>query len=258
MDVACEEQKEKEIRFNLCISPNVSSSSPYDSFLALLFNLLHFIGEWVLKLTAAVSINTQGLLFSKQPHVTHLIFALLTTQATPLLMTDFRLCVCYFKFTKLYLQSLSLNVNGALTLEPSCLTLEEVFQWSQSFDKLMSTKHGPVFYGAYLKTEHSDENIKFWTACETYKKISSRKGRLSKARKLYKMYIQPKSPKEINIDSPTRKAIDQNIQEPTEACFDEAQKIVYLQMERDSYPRFLKSEIYQKLFQGLQAASFCE
>uniref|UniRef100_A0A6I8NWR5 Regulator of G protein signaling 13 n=1 Tax=Ornithorhynchus anatinus TaxID=9258 RepID=A0A6I8NWR5_ORNAN len=138
------------------------------------------------------------------------------------------------------------------------LTLDEVFQWSRSFNELMSTKYGPVFYGAYLKTEHGDENFQFWMACETYKKISSRKRRLSKARKLYKIYIRPKSPREINIDSPTRKAIDQNIHEPTEACFDEAQKIVCLHMERDSYPRFLKSEIYQKLFRSLQADGFRE
>lgn len=56
---------------------------------------------------------------------------------------------------------------------------------------------GPVVYSAYLKMEHSDENIKFWTACETYKKIASRRSRISKAKKLYKIYIQPQSPREV-------------------------------------------------------------
>ncbi|XP_007950350.2 regulator of G-protein signaling 13 [Orycteropus afer afer] len=130
---------------------------------------------------------------------------------------------------------------------PSNFTLEEVLQWAQSFEKLMATKYGPVVYAAYLKMEHSDENITFWMACETYKKIASQRSRISMAKKLYKIYIQPQSPREINIDSATRETIIKNMQEPTQTCFEEAQKIVYMHMERDSYPRFLKSELYQKL-----------
>ncbi|ELK08905.1 Regulator of G-protein signaling 13 [Pteropus alecto] len=115
--------------------------------------------------------------------------------------------------------------------------------------------NGPVVYSAYLKMEHSDENIKFWMACESYKKIASRRSRISKAKKLYKIYIQPQSPREINIDSSTRENICRNIQEPTQTCFEEAQRIVYMHMERDSYPRFLKSEMYQKLLKTIQSSS---
>ncbi|XP_007114588.2 regulator of G-protein signaling 13 [Physeter macrocephalus] len=135
---------------------------------------------------------------------------------------------------------------------PSNLTLEEALQWAQSFEKLMATKYGPVVYAAYLKTEHSDENIKFWMACETYKKVASQRSRTSRAKKLYRTYIQPQSPREINIDSSTRETIIKNIQEPTQTCFEEAQKIVHMNMERDSYPRFLKSEMYQKLLKTIQ------
>ncbi|XP_075792857.1 regulator of G-protein signaling 13 isoform X1 [Pelodiscus sinensis] len=137
----------------------------------------------------------------------------------------------------------------------SKMSLEEVLQWSQSFEKLMTTKYGPVMYKTYLKTEYSDENIEFWLACETYKKIASRRKRISVARKIFKNYIQPLAPKEINIDSPAREAIIRNIQEPTQSCFDEAQRIVYMHMERDSYPRFLGSEIYQKLKHRFQSHS---
>ncbi|XP_023423007.1 regulator of G-protein signaling 13 [Cavia porcellus] len=136
---------------------------------------------------------------------------------------------------------------------PSNLTLEEVLQWAQSFENLMTTKYGPVVYAAYLKMEHSDENIKFWMACETYRKTASRWSRISRAKKLYKIYIQPQSPREINIDSSTRETIIKNIQEPTQTCFEEAQKIVYMHMEMDSYPRFLKSEMYQKLLKTIQS-----
>uniref|UniRef100_A0A667IHH7 Regulator of G protein signaling 13 n=1 Tax=Lynx canadensis TaxID=61383 RepID=A0A667IHH7_LYNCA len=123
---------------------------------------------------------------------------------------------------------------------------------SLSFLREKHTLYGPVVYAAYLKMEHSDENIKFWMACETYKKIASRWSRISRAKKLYKIYIRPQSPREINIDSSTRETIIRNIQEPTQTCFEEAQKIVYMHMERDSYPRFLKSEMYQNLLKTIQ------
>ncbi|XP_010152741.1 PREDICTED: regulator of G-protein signaling 13 [Eurypyga helias] len=129
----------------------------------------------------------------------------------------------------------------------SKVSLEEVLQWSQSFEKLITSKYGPMIYKTYLKTEHSAENMEFWIACEAYKKITSQRKRISVARKLVTRYIQPQAPSEINIDSPARKAIIRNIQEPTESCFDEAQRIVYMHMERDSYPRFLESKFYQNL-----------
>ncbi|KAE8611263.1 hypothetical protein XENTR_v10012392 [Xenopus tropicalis] len=116
---------------------------------------------------------------------------------------------------------------------------------------MMSTQYGPAVYAAYLKTEFSDENIEFWFACERYKNITSRWRRTLKAKKLYKTYIKPNSPREINIDSPTREALEKEIQQPTPKSFDEAQIIVLRHMERDSYPRFLASNVYQNIVSNL-------
>ncbi|CDQ56265.1 unnamed protein product [Oncorhynchus mykiss] len=51
----------------------------------------------------------------------------------------------------------------------------------------------------------------------------------------------------INIDHKTRDLIGQNVKTPSTVCFDEAQRIVYSLMEKDSYPRFLRSNIYRTL-----------
>uniref|UniRef100_A0A8C3NZR5 Regulator of G protein signaling 13 n=1 Tax=Cyanoderma ruficeps TaxID=181631 RepID=A0A8C3NZR5_9PASS len=106
----------------------------------------------------------------------------------------------------------------------------------------------PMIYKTYLKTEHSDENTEFWLAYKAYKKITSQRKRISMTRKLFTSDIQP----QINIDSPARKAIIRNIQELTQSCFDEVQRIIYRYMERDSYPPFLESQVYQKLKHSLQ------
>ncbi|XP_063262857.1 regulator of G-protein signaling 13-like [Prinia subflava] len=93
-----------------------------------------------------------------------------------------------------------------------------------------------MIYKTYLKIEHIDENIEFWLACEAYKKVTSQRKRISMARKLFTSYIQPQAPNEINIDSPARKAIMRNIQEPTQSCFDEAQRIIY-RLDMHSLPK---------------------
>ncbi|XP_053549691.1 regulator of G-protein signaling 13 [Bombina bombina] len=116
----------------------------------------------------------------------------------------------------------------------------------------MSSKYGPAVYTAYLKTEFSNENIEFWFACENYKNIKSRWKRIVAAKKLYKTYIKSNSPREINIDSPTREALKKEIHRPTPNSFDEAQLIVLRHMERDSYPRFLTSSLYQNIQSKLQ------
>ncbi|NWT75022.1 RGS13 protein, partial [Prunella himalayana] len=122
--------------------------------------------------------------------------------------------------------------------------LEEMLQWSQSFENLVTSKYGPIICKIYLKTEHSDENMEFWLACEACKKVKGFPWPGS--------YIQSQAPSEININNPARKATTRNIQEPTRSWFDETQRIIHRHMERDSYPRFLESQFYQKLKQSLQ------
>lgn len=58
---------------------------------------------------------------------------------------------------------------------------------------------------------------------------------------------------QINIDYHTREQIKRNVKTPSVHCFDEAQKIVYGLMERDSYPRFLRSDVYRALLDSLAA-----
>ncbi|XP_070830115.1 regulator of G-protein signaling 21-like [Chaetodon trifascialis] len=127
------------------------------------------------------------------------------------------------------------------------LCFEEMSQWSHSLERLLSSKYGMKIFQAFLKSEFSDENIEFWLVCEDYKKIKSSFRMSSKAKKIFKRYIQAEAAREINIDHKTRDLIRRNIKAPTTVCFDDAQRIVYGLMERDSYPRFLRSDIYQAL-----------
>lgn len=52
---------------------------------------------------------------------------------------------------------------------------------------------------------------------------------------------------QINIDYHTKTAIQNNMAKPTKSCFEAAQMKVYSLMKKDSYPRFLQSDIYLRL-----------
>lgn len=52
---------------------------------------------------------------------------------------------------------------------------------------------------------------------------------------------------QVNLDSSTREHTKENLQNITRNCFDLAQRRIYGLMEKDSYPRFLRSELYLDL-----------
>ncbi|KAA0712979.1 Regulator of G-protein signaling 8 [Triplophysa tibetana] len=127
------------------------------------------------------------------------------------------------------------------------LSNDEVTRWAESFDALLSNKYGMTAFRTFLKTEFSDENIEFWLACEEYKKIKSPGKMMSKANKIYKEFIDVHAPREVNIDHRTREETKRKLLEPTPNSLNEVQAKVYSLMEKDSFPRFIRSKIYQDL-----------
>ncbi|KAM7379003.1 hypothetical protein PAMP_004583 [Pampus punctatissimus] len=124
---------------------------------------------------------------------------------------------------------------------------EAALRWSDSFEELLKHADGVNIFSQFLRTEFSEENIEFWLACEEYKTIDSEAKLLSKAKYIYTVFIASDAPKEVNIDYNTKMEIQKNIAQPTKSCFEAAQMKVYSLMKKDSYPRFLHSDIYLRL-----------
>jgi hypothetical protein len=55
------------------------------------------------------------------------------------------------------------------------------------------------------------------------------------------------SPREVNLDIDIRGHTAEKMLNPTHDTFDRAQKRIQSLMEKDSYPRFLESELYKNL-----------
>uniref|UniRef100_A0A8V0YF43 Regulator of G-protein signaling 16 n=1 Tax=Gallus gallus TaxID=9031 RepID=A0A8V0YF43_CHICK len=123
----------------------------------------------------------------------------------------------------------------------------EVLEWRESFDQLLKSKNGVTAFHTFLKTEFSEENLDFWLACEDFKKTRSKTKLASKANRIFEEFVQSEAPREVNIDHETREITRKNLTGATSACFNEAQAKTRTLMEKDSYPRFLKSASYQDM-----------
>ncbi|XP_051868750.1 regulator of G-protein signaling 4-like [Pristis pectinata] len=135
------------------------------------------------------------------------------------------------------------------------LSWDEVKEWSESLQRLITHKNGLVVFAEFLQSEFSEENIKFWLECEAYRRNKSTAKLALKAKKIFDEYVAVDAPREVNLESQIREKTKKNILEPTSSCFDEAQSKIYTLMEKDSYPRFLKSKIYLDLLSQTQARS---
>ncbi|KAH9360078.1 hypothetical protein HPB48_006675 [Haemaphysalis longicornis] len=106
---------------------------------------------------------------------------------------------------------------------------------------------GLALFHVFLSREYSEENIEFWLACEELK--TCRHNKLSiKAQRIFDEFIAPDSPKEVNLDAPTRAEVSASIaKRPDRDCLALAQRRVQGLLERDAYLRFLQCELYLEL-----------
>ncbi|XP_053740077.1 regulator of G-protein signaling 18 isoform X2 [Synchiropus splendidus] len=141
----------------------------------------------------------------------------------------------------------NVSPNKKTNTASSNVSPEEALRWRDSFEDLLKHSEGVETFSQFLKTEFSEENLEFWLACEEYKTYDSQTKLLSMAKYIYTLFIASDAPKEVNIDYNTKMSIQKNLEQPTKSCFEAAQMKVYSLMKKDSYPRFLLSDIYLHL-----------
>ncbi|XP_077414101.1 regulator of G-protein signaling 5-like [Vanacampus margaritifer] len=118
--------------------------------------------------------------------------------------------------------------------------VDERLKWKDSFEKLLSSQNGLCLFRAFLASEFSEENIAFYLVCEDFRTTKPSKMSV-KAKQIFDEFISTDAPREVNLDHVTKAITKENIEHPTLSCFDLAQAKIYTLMEKDCYPRFLKS-----------------
>jgi len=140
-------------------------------------------------------------------------------------------------------------------IESTRPSIEQVHKWSSSFEDVVADDTAMLLFDMFLQQEHSDENLKFWIEVNKLKTMESENDKKSHMSKIYNDYLKPMSSKEINIAGQTRRKIEEDLfnNEAKDDVFDMAQNQVFLLMHRQSYPRFLASDLFHAVVQSTYA-----
>ncbi|KAK2864679.1 hypothetical protein Q7C36_003833 [Tachysurus vachellii] len=129
------------------------------------------------------------------------------------------------------------------------LSRAELEKWAESLDVVINSRVALSVFGAFLRSQFSEENLQFYMACEQYRHSSNTFSLGRRAKEITATYIQAGAPREVNLDSKTRDLTLQLLKAPSRSSLCHAQKRIRALLEFDCYPRFLQSSIYLTLLQ---------
>ncbi|RVE47974.1 hypothetical protein evm_007382 [Chilo suppressalis] len=136
------------------------------------------------------------------------------------------------------------QINSPLVEVPS---EKRVQRWALSIDELVSDPTGLQEFTSFLRKEYSHENIRFWLAVMDLRR-SSTKHIPKKLEDIYEEFLKPGAPCEINIDGATAERVMEGLKSGSRYALDHAADHVYgLLLKKDCYPRFVRSDHFQRL-----------
>jgi len=126
-------------------------------------------------------------------------------------------------------------------------TERRVRRWALSLTELLSDPLGLQEFTSYLSKEFSHENIRFWLAVNQHR-YGAAEGVVERVESIYEEFLKPGAPCEVNIDSRTMEETQVQRQRPSRYTYDIACEHVFtLLLKKDCYPRFLRSDDYNRL-----------
>ncbi|XP_063983628.1 uncharacterized protein LOC135165834 isoform X2 [Diachasmimorpha longicaudata] len=126
-------------------------------------------------------------------------------------------------------------------------TEKRVKRWGLSMEELMFDPTGLLEFTNYLRKEYSHENIRFWLAVKDLRHCNQAHIG-DKVNEIFREFLAPGAPCEINIDGKTMEKVHQEMKNPSRFTFDAAAEHVYtLLLKKDCYPRFIRSDHYRNL-----------
>ncbi|KAL4714550.1 hypothetical protein ACJJTC_006596 [Scirpophaga incertulas] len=136
------------------------------------------------------------------------------------------------------------QINSPLVEVPS---EKRVQRWALSIEELVSDPTGLQEFTSFLRKEYSHENIRFWLAVMDLRR-SGTKQIPKKLEEIYEEFLKPGAPCEINIDGATAERVNEGLKSGSRYALDHAADHVYrLLLKKDCYPRFVRSDHFQRL-----------
>ncbi|XP_048350509.1 axin-1 isoform X1 [Sphaerodactylus townsendi] len=124
-------------------------------------------------------------------------------------------------------------------------------RWAESLHSLLDDQDGINLFRTFLKQEGCADLLDFWFACSGFRKLepldSNEEKRLKLAKAIYKKYILDNNGIVSRQIKPATKSFIKDCvmkQFIDSAMFDQAQTDIQAMIEENTYPLFLKSDIY--------------
>lgn len=124
-------------------------------------------------------------------------------------------------------------------------------RWAESLHSLLDDQDGISLFRTFLQQEGCADLLDFWFACSGFRKLepcgSNEEKRLKLARAIYRKYILDSNGIVSRQTKPATKSFIKDCvvkQQIDPAMFDQAQTEIQSTMEENTYPSFLKSDIY--------------
>ncbi|XP_061606351.1 axin-1 isoform X1 [Phyllopteryx taeniolatus] len=124
-------------------------------------------------------------------------------------------------------------------------------RWAESLHSLLDDQDGIHLFRTFLKQEVCADLLDFWFACSGFRKLEAGEGndekRLKLAKAIYKKYILDNNGIVSRQIKPATKSFIKDCVMKLHidpAMFDQAQTEIQTTMEENTYPLFLKSDIY--------------
>jgi hypothetical protein len=140
------------------------------------------------------------------------------------------------------------SLRGVLAEQLQKDSLSEQLQKKKDKAKKDGVSGDSVFtqFKQFLDKEHSVENLLFWMEAEEVRHIpDAEEGRQylkHRVEQINKKYVSTEAKTQVNLPVGIVKGIAANLEDPDKDIFQKAQQEVFLLMDRDVFPRFLKTQ----------------
>lgn len=114
------------------------------------------------------------------------------------------------------------------------------------FKVFLSNEENVKVFREFLKTQYCSENIDFYSACETYRRLDpiDKVGQEMikfMATQIYNNYLSENAPQRVNIDYNCSQEIVKQLKNPGPELLNDAQAEIFNLMKTSCYPRFCKT-----------------
>jgi hypothetical protein len=158
-------------------------------------------------------------------------------------------------------ETLSCNHNNTTNKTITRMTSNnDITAYKFRLEAIFDNQEARQSFHDYLKDGQNEEALLFYTQVEQYTKLRLDTNRAQKAKEIVTQFIAPNSIHELNLSSSLRaqvlerfRAIEEKNNESSEevVCpidlFQQIQDICFVELRDDSFPRYIRSDNFQKL-----------